>query len=289
MSLWTVLRIVAPLFSILLRVVAEDGKDAGQGGYGDAMQGGYGGDGGQGGYGEQLQQQLLNSNPELKKPVCPPGSGTTAVTKRGFQMFANTKMTETLQEKYPEFSDALKDCILYGNEICLMICGMTAPKCDTIFKKCMSQACKSHTNSTGCNKVANEQSAGTAMFSQLGWKAHQTNACECVSDGQLAQRRKEELTTFYEKWAPEQIGKVDKLAKKYADNWPMLMLTLHQKYTDSVELKKEEEKKEDEEKKVEFAEKKDDPEPETTEEEEEAPADVELESGESEEGTHTEL
>jgi len=223
------------------------GGEGGQPGYGgkDGGQGGYGGDGSQGGYGEQIQEQLLKqSGVDLTKSLCP--SGTISVTKRGHQMVTNTKRATSLREKTPQFANELSDCILYTDQICMTTCGMKVDKCASLFKECYEKACDDHEDEEGCNKEGASQAQAVKLLNGLGWKVQQESACECVPSSEAADRRKQELITFYETHAPEQSGKVEGIFKKFKTNWPQLMLTLHQKYKDAVELKEpdpEEDKK----------------------------------------------
>merc|ERR1712196_493714 len=68
------------------------------------------------------------------------------------------------------------------------------------------------------------------------FKEGQVEACDCVPDNEAPARRKEELEDFYKAWAPDQLSKTASLFEKYQDNFPRLMLMLHQKYKKSVKL-----------------------------------------------------
>merc|ERR1712086_308773 len=142
----------------------------------------------------------------------------------------------------------------HGYLLCTQMCGMTAEKCKAPTQTCIEKACNGNAD---CEEVASNvtsKGAGMAgMFSSLSTKAFQKKACDCVSKSRLKEARRTELLLFYNTWAPDQIQKVDTLAKKYANSWPMLMLSLHQKYKDSVEVTKhvEEDDKKDSKKKKE--------------------------------------
>ena len=83
---------------------------------------------------------------------------------------------------------------------------------------------------------------GTTMMGGGAFKESVQEACDCVPEQDVAARQREELLAFYKKWAPDQAGKAEGLLKKYADNFPRLMMMLGQKYRDSIAIIKKDEK-----------------------------------------------
>jgi len=222
---------------LLVHALADDNTQGGYGGA-DGGQGGYGGaDGTQGGYGENFQDQILGQlGGQLDKPQCPPHE--LPVTKKGFQIYANSTNVDTFSKNKPEFAAALEDCMNYAYTACSMICGMTSIKCEKHSAECFAKACKAHSDPGGCKAAGDAHVKNGKLLYRLGFVSKQATACECVPKGEVSERRKKELTDFYEKYAPDQSGKAKVLLKKYSDNWPVLMLSLHQKYTNSVLLVK---------------------------------------------------
>ena len=68
---------------------------------------------------------------------------------------------------------------------------------------CMKSACS---DDADCNKGANQEIVNLQVLARMTAKAQQSKACECVSASLAAERRKDELTRFYEQHAPEQVS-----------------------------------------------------------------------------------
>merc|ERR1711907_877963 len=211
------------------------------------MQNGYGGDGAQGGYGEQLQAQVMaQSGIDLAKPACKPG--TVGFFKKDATLRVSESRIDDLRKKFPNVAGPLRECFLYTYDLCLQICGMKVSDCEAQKDKCIKKTCDENREHDKCEKAAAEQWKHSKMMSGLIWKGNQENACECTPSGNAGERRKQELHAFYGKHAPENVHKVDSLAAKYQARWPLLMLTLHQKYQQSVHLVTHEEEKREKEK-----------------------------------------
>ena len=117
-------------------------------------------------------------------------------------------------------------------------CGMDKAICESTFGECMNQNCKDDysDNEKDCMQNAGMYTMGTTMMGGAAFTDSQKEACDCVDDADIPDRRKEELLAFYKKWAPDQEHKADTLLKKYSDNFPRLMIMLHQKYKHSVKV-----------------------------------------------------
>eukprot|EP00658_Telonema_sp_P-2_P009390 TRINITY_DN1351_c0_g1_i1.p3 TRINITY_DN1351_c0_g1~~TRINITY_DN1351_c0_g1_i1.p3 ORF type:complete len:154 (-),score=37.82 TRINITY_DN1351_c0_g1_i1:82-543(-) len=96
-----------------------------------------------------------------------------------------------------------------------------------------------------CMAAAGKFTQATRMLGGLAFANAQAQSCECVKPETAIPRQEAAVQAFYEKWAPESLGKVDALVAKYAgtSKFPYLMLSLRQKYRESVtELEASEEK-----------------------------------------------
>jgi len=188
------------------------GADGGQGGYGDAMQGGYGGG--------------------PKQPQCP--TGQTGVTKRGYRAYGNGCGTGGIKVS-SEFD--FEECCTYTHDVCYVTCGMEKSRCEELFGECMAKICKDKFGDRQeCKSNAGMYTMGTTMMGAKYYKEGQDEACDCIPNDKVDERRLEELTEFYKEWAPDQDGKAKGLYAKYKDNFPRLRLMLNQKYKDSVKV-----------------------------------------------------
>merc|ERR1711971_415532 len=81
----------------------------------------------------------------------------------------------------------------------------------------------------------------------IRWMTLQKQACDCFSWNRGQDERRKELTRFYEKNAPDQVGKVEGLLNKYKNGFPNLIIALHQKYRNAVRIITKAESKAEEE------------------------------------------
>lgn len=123
-------------------------------------------------------------------------------------------------------------------------CGMPKDKCESLFGECMEKYCADNAGAkmAECKQNAGMYTMGTTMMGGGAFKDSRDEACDCVPPEKLKERQREELTAFYEKWAPSQIHKVDTLLEKYGENFPRLMMMMGQKYRDSIKIIKKDEK-----------------------------------------------
>jgi len=77
-------------------------------------------------------------------------------------------------------------------------------------------------------------------MSRVTWRAAQKTLCDCVPYELLEKRHREALAYFYAKYAPDSADKIDGLMVKYATKgnakYALLMLGLHQKYRQAVNV-----------------------------------------------------
>ena len=198
----------------------------------DSAQGGYG-DGDK----ESTEKALLSMVQDQQKPLCTAG---VPVAKKGFQAYSPGEHVSGLRKKHPDLADTLQDCFKFGYAFCPSICGMTPHDCEQAARKCIDTKCKSTSNKEECEEAGSAQLTSTKMFFTMKFTDRQFEACQCVPHAEADRCRREELSAFYAKWAPDQQDKLAALLKKYADRgykgWSTLMFTLHQKYTRAVKL-----------------------------------------------------
>ena len=91
-----------------------------------------------------------------------------------------------------------------------------------------------------CVDIVKELTEGPKMMAQLISKKIQEHHCECKPEDEMAERHREVLTHFYERYAPESLSKVDSLMEKYSTKgvaqFGVLMYSLHNKYKKSVKV-----------------------------------------------------
>jgi len=66
------------------------------------------------------------------------------------------------------------------HDICYDTCGNSREKCDSAFKKCLQETCKSSTNPSQCKQTADTVIMGTSMFGCGAYQESQKKACICV-------------------------------------------------------------------------------------------------------------
>jgi len=196
-------------------------KDAGMKGYG-------GGDGGQDGYGEAMQGGYGGGD---QKPRC--GPGETEVTKVDYRPWGNGCGAGGMQVS-SEFD--FTECCTYTHDVCYATCGMSKATCETLFGDCMKKKCKDeHDDKAECGQNAGMYTMGTTMMGAGAFASSRVEACDCVPDAEAPARQRAEIHKFYKIYAPDQkAAKADALYEKYVDNFPRLFMMLHQKYRDAV-------------------------------------------------------
>lgn len=118
---------------------------------------------------------------------------------------------------------------------CYQTCGAPKRVCDEAFKSCSNETCG---DDDECKKSADMNSlllglGGCGMYDQ-----GQAQACECVPKNKREEKRAAALRSFYKKFAPDGLDKVDGLAKKVDTTAKLsaLIRKLHAKYPDSIKV-----------------------------------------------------
>lgn len=194
-------------------------------------------------------QAMDGFDPNGQPPVCPLykcTKGMTAVPK------SRVKFTSTgcgtmggggmmvMSGGLSAGGEVYSDCC-HAWHACYQTCGMPKQVCDTTFHKCAEQACGA-TDEKCTQDVKMKQ-----LLMNLGgcqqYNTQQHQACECIADDKASQRRKDALTYFYKKHAPDQVDKVDALAAKVQDapqKWAGLLQKLLAKYPSAIAIEKNE-------------------------------------------------
>lgn len=118
---------------------------------------------------------------------------------------------------------------------CYQTCGASKKSCDESFKSCSEGMCAGDGE---CKKSSDMNSmllnmGGCQMFDQA-----QHGACECVKKDKREEKRAAALRSFYKKFAPDSVDKVDALAKKVDTTAKLAVLfrKLHTKYPESIKV-----------------------------------------------------
>jgi hypothetical protein len=118
---------------------------------------------------------------------------------------------------------------------CLQTCGSVKTICDEEFLKCTVEVCDHNEAGTGGSGGSTSESAKCTQSSKVyelmikmescqQYDSDQHVHCVCVKQEEAPKRRRDVLRKFYKKFNPEDLAKVDGLAKK-ADS-PRKMATL---------------------------------------------------------------
>lgn len=123
---------------------------------------------------------------------------------------------------------------------CYQTCGAAKKICDDGFKSCSEGMCAGDEE---CKKGYDMNSllmglGGCSMYDQ-----GQYGACECVRKEKREERRAAALRSFYKKYAPESVDKVDALAKKVESTAKLAAVfrKLHAKYPESIKVEVDDE------------------------------------------------
>jgi len=189
--------------------------EQGLGGLMDALQNGYGG-------GE-------------KRSLC--GSGEGPVTKRGYRAYGNGCGTDMFRISDKQFN--FTECCTFTHDVCYVTCGIHKTRCEDEFSQCMRGYCEASfkgENHTQCLQTAGMYTMGTTLLGRAFFEEGQRESCECVPTGAVAARQKEEVSSFMQKWAPQEIGSVPALIAQHHSDFPPLMLKLHKQYHHAVRI-----------------------------------------------------
>ena len=118
---------------------------------------------------------------------------------------------------------------------CYQTCGAPKKVCDESFKTCSAERCAGDEE---CKKGSDLNSmllglGGCGLYDQ-----GQYEACECVPKDKREEKRAGALRSFYKKFAPEALDKVDALAKKVESSAKLAAVfrKLHVKYPKSIKV-----------------------------------------------------
>jgi len=122
---------------------------------------------------------------------------------------------------------------------CYQTCGAPKQVCDDSFKSCSADVCLGDDD---CKKNADMNSMMLGLGGCGLYDRGQYDACECVPKEKREEKRKSALRSFYKKYAPDSLDKVDGLAKKADTTVKLsaLFRKLHKKYPESIKVKVDE-------------------------------------------------
>jgi hypothetical protein len=127
---------------------------------------------------------------------------------------------------------------------CVQTCGSVKSLCDDEFLKCSQKICdsmKRPDDKKQCESTMGVHKMMVQMDPCHKFDANQYSRCECVPKSKAASKREQVLRSFYRKYNPKSIDKVEGLAKK-ADN-PLkmagLLMKLYQKFPDAIQKTKD--------------------------------------------------
>eukprot|EP00656_Telonema_subtile_P036587 TRINITY_DN40605_c0_g1_i1.p1 TRINITY_DN40605_c0_g1~~TRINITY_DN40605_c0_g1_i1.p1 ORF type:complete len:204 (+),score=28.39 TRINITY_DN40605_c0_g1_i1:159-770(+) len=155
----------------------------------------------------------------------------------GFAMVSNGKRARLCAQKIQSFD--FRECATYVHDACYLTCGTKFSRCTELFQQCMTAVCRDNyptQDYAHCTKGVEKLLQGVRMLGGIGFQSAQKHACDCVSSDEATALQEDELTSFYEAWAPEHMSKVPKLIEQFVGQgkFPYVMLALRQKYKDSV-------------------------------------------------------
>lgn len=118
---------------------------------------------------------------------------------------------------------------------CYQTCGASKLSCDESFKSCSETKCAGDPE---CKKSSDMNSMMLSFGGCQMYDAAQHGACECVKKDKREEKRAAALRSFYKKFAPGSVDKVDALAKKVDTTAKLAALfrKLHAKYPESIKV-----------------------------------------------------
>jgi Group XII secretory phospholipase A2 precursor (PLA2G12) len=127
---------------------------------------------------------------------------------------------------------------------CLQTCGSIKTSCDAEFLKCTQSVCDamgSEDQREKCRSSASIHELMVKMDQCKKYDAEQYSHCECVPASQARAKRQRVLRSFYKKFNPDSIDKVDGLAKKADSSRKMagLLMKLYKKYPQVIKQVKD--------------------------------------------------
>ncbi|KAL7558427.1 hypothetical protein ACA910_015769 [Epithemia clementina (nom. ined.)] len=128
---------------------------------------------------------------------------------------------------------------------CYQTCGMIKTHCDEQFVKCSEDACATLTDEEERKECEKSMSIHLLMVkldqSCQRYDQEQYQHCECVEKKNVANKRERVLRSFYKKFNPENVDKVDGLIKKVdtASKMAGLMVKLVAKYPSAIKKVKD--------------------------------------------------
>mmetsp|Transcript_43334 Transcript_43334/g.91006 ORF Transcript_43334/g.91006 Transcript_43334/m.91006 type:complete len:267 (+) Transcript_43334:180-980(+) len=130
-------------------------------------------------------------------------------------------------EKYAVCCDRLNACI--------QICGAPKQVCDDSYKSCSDEICLGDDD---CKDKAGMNFMFMGFEGCELYDDEQENACECVPENKLEEKRMSVLQSFYKKYAPDSLDEVDRLAKEADTNVKLsaLFRKLHKEYPESIKV-----------------------------------------------------
>jgi hypothetical protein len=124
---------------------------------------------------------------------------------------------------------------------CYQTCGSTKSFCDEAVKKCMTSKCsvlKDAEEKKKCDEHVNIKNIMMQISDCRAFSEAQAKGCECVPTSKAAEKRKRVLLSFYKKFSPDGISKVDGLAAKANDSkkFAGLLTKLIEKHPKAVKV-----------------------------------------------------
>ena len=127
---------------------------------------------------------------------------------------------------------------------CLQTCGSVKTACDEDFLKCTKNVCNvmdTEEQREKCHSSASIHELMVKMDACRKYDAEQYSHCDCVPKNQAPAKRQRVLRSFYKKYNPDSIDKVEGLAQKADTSRKMagLLMKLYKKYPQVIKQVKD--------------------------------------------------
>lgn len=123
---------------------------------------------------------------------------------------------------------------------CYQTCGAPKKSCDESFKSCSDGICM---DDEECKRGAEMNTLLLGLSGCTLYDQGQYGACECVKKEKREEKRAAALRSFYKRFAPDSVDKVDALAKKAETTAKLAAVfrKLHAKYPESIRVEVDDE------------------------------------------------